>query len=154
MNPKGQRQVDKTKARCFGAPGRTPIRNSPTRQQPVAYARLVPEHQPIADFPEPPYYAVIFTSQRPAGTNDDYESVGEQMFHLATQQPGYLGAESVRGADGLGITVSYWTDEASIHAWHEVSEHRIAQQQGYDRFYDAFSIRVAKVERQYGFDRS
>ena len=57
--------------------------------------------------PEPPYYAVIFTSQL---SEDDagYEQMGKRMFELALEQPGCLGAESTRDSDGVGITVSYW----------------------------------------------
>lgn len=112
------------------------------------------DRQPISGFPEPPYYAVTFTSRRPIDPDDDYDQVGERMFRLASEQPGFLGADSVRKPDGVGITVSYWTDEESIRAWHELGEHRVAQAQGYDHFYEEFSIRVSKVERQYGFDRS
>src|SRR5690606_16785037 len=59
----------------------------------------------IADTPEPPYVAVIFTSIRADG-DDGYGATAEEMGRLAAQQPGYLGFESAR--DGIGITVSYW----------------------------------------------
>lgn len=99
-----------------------------------------------ADTPEPPYYAVIFTSIRTAG-HDGYEATSERMFELAARQPGYLGVESAGGEQG--ITVSYWQDEASIVAWKVDAEHRLAQAQA-DRWYDQFTVRVAKVERAYG----
>ena len=100
--------------------------------------------------PAPPYYAVIFTSQR---TADDagYGKMADRMVELAAQQPGYLGVESVRGADGLGITVSYWKDEASIRHWKRQAEHLEAQALGRKQWYQAYELRVAKVERAYGF---
>ena len=73
--------------------------------------------------PEPPYYAVIFTSRRTDG-NRGYGEMAARMAELAAQQPGYLGLDSARGADGLGITVSYWRDEASILAWKRDTEHQ------------------------------
>lgn len=104
--------------------------------------------------PDPPYYAVIFTSTRtPADGEDGYAAMAERMAKLATRQPGYLGAESARGADGFGITVSYWRDEAAIAAWKADAEHRIAQETGRDRWYDAFTLRVARVERQSEYRR-
>ena len=56
----------------------------------------------IARTPLPPYYAGIFTSLRTVGDRG-YLRMAERMIDLASQQPGYLGVESVRGEDGLGI---------------------------------------------------
>lgn len=98
--------------------------------------------------PAPPYYAVIFTSQRSAA-NEGYDLMAQRMVDLAAQQPGYLGVESSRGADGLGITVSYWKDEASIAAWRANAQHRVAQETGKALWYADYMLRVAKVERAY-----
>lgn len=88
----------------------------------------------FASTPVPPYYAVIFTSQRTEGENG-YDAMAQAMYELALEQPGYLGAESTRGDDGLGITVSYFTDEASIRAWKKNARHAVAQQLGKERWY-------------------
>jgi len=69
----------------------------------------------IARTPQPPYYAVIFTSQRTEGDRG-YGRMADRMIELARAQPGFLGVESVRGADGLGITVSYWASKEAIVA--------------------------------------
>jgi len=103
------------------------------------------------DTPEPPYYAVIFTSQRSAADAAGYDLMAARMVELAAQQPGYLGVESARGADGLGITVSYWRDLESIAAWKANAQHQVAQRSGRERWYSGFSLRVAKVERQSWF---
>ena len=103
----------------------------------------------FAQTPEPPYYAVISTSQRTAG-DDGYADMAGQMVALAQQQPGFLGVESVRGAEGVGITVSYWESEEAIAAWRQHAEHSVARSQGRERWYGQFSVRVARVERAYG----
>jgi heme-degrading monooxygenase HmoA len=103
----------------------------------------------IATTPKPPYYAVIFTSQRTDGDRG-YGQMAERMFQLAATQPGFLGAESVRGADGFGITVSYWSSEEAIAAWKEHMEHKPAQEAGKRVWYANYQLRVAKVEREYG----
>lgn len=72
-----------------------------------------------------------------------------EMDALAREQPGYLGIDSVRGADGMGITVSYWRDEDSIRAWKAVARHRAAQAAGQEKWYEHYEVRVAKVERAY-----
>ncbi|MBK7368728.1 MAG: antibiotic biosynthesis monooxygenase [Candidatus Eisenbacteria bacterium] len=103
----------------------------------------------FADTPAPPYWAVLFTSRRNSGDAEGYARMADAMSALAPSQPGYLGIESVRGADGVGITVSYWRDEASIAAWKRLSAHVAAQQAGHERWYEDFVVRVARVERAY-----
>lgn len=101
-----------------------------------------------ASTPEPPYYAVIFTSMRTT-VDDGYQEVAARMVELASGQPGFLGVESARGADGLGITVSYWTSLEAIAAWKAQGEHRIAQANGHRKWYARFEMRIARVERAY-----
>lgn len=96
-------------------------------------------------------YAVVFTSQRNRG-DEGYAQTAEEMVRLASTQPGFLGVESARGEDGLGITVAYWRDEASIRAWREHADHRAAQRAGRERWYRAYRVRVCRVEREYGFE--
>jgi heme-degrading monooxygenase HmoA len=103
----------------------------------------------FARTPEPPYYAVIFLSQRASG-DKGYGEMAEKMMALASRQPGFLGAESVRGADGFGITVSYWASAEAIADWKADIEHAAAQAMGKDVWYEHYEIRVAKVERAYG----
>lgn len=102
--------------------------------------------------PEPPYYAVIFTSTRTPGDNG-YAAIGQEMLELVAKQPGFLGVESVRGPDGFGITVSYWRSEEDIAAWKANARHQVAQRLGRDLFYQIFTTRVAKVERETRFHR-
>jgi heme-degrading monooxygenase HmoA len=96
----------------------------------------------------PPYYAVIFTNQL-SETSEGYGEMGDAMFALATEQDGCLGAESTRDGGGLGITVSYWRDEAAIAAWKAKAKHLVAQKMGMDAWYKFYALRVAKVEREY-----
>ena len=98
-------------------------------------------------------YAVVFTSLRTSG-DDGYEQTSEEMVSLAVSQPGYLGMESARDVDGLGITVSYWSDEDAIRRWREHADHLTAQRAGRERWYRAYRIRVCRVEREYGFERA
>lgn len=97
----------------------------------------------------PPYYAVIFSSRRTQG-DQGYADMATRMEELARQQPGFLGIESARGADGFGITVSYWVSEEAIAAWKAHVEHQAARALGRERWYVHFDVRVARVERAYG----
>ncbi|WP_421185117.1 antibiotic biosynthesis monooxygenase family protein [Aeromonas enteropelogenes] len=101
----------------------------------------------IANTPEPPYYAVIFTSER-TNVDEGYAAMAERMLALARTQPGFLGVESAR--DGVGITVSYWRDLESIRHWKGDLEHKEAQRLGREQWYRTFKTRIARVERDYG----
>ncbi len=105
-----------------------------------------------ASLPAPPYYAVVFTAVRTSG-DDGYQETDERLLKLATEQPGFLGVDSARRADGLGVTVSYWKDEESIAAWRDHADHVLARTHGRERWYASFSLHIAKVERAYGFTR-
>ena len=105
----------------------------------------------IAKTPDPPYYAVIFTSYRTEGDHG-YNETAERMIELASQQPGFLGVESAR--ESVGITVSYWSNLESIKLWKQNTEHVLAQKQGRETWYKEFKIRIGKVERDYGFSKN
>jgi heme-degrading monooxygenase HmoA len=104
----------------------------------------------LARTPKPPYVAVIFTSLR-TPVDEGYGVTADEMVELAAKQPGYLGLESARGEDGLGITVSYWESLDAVRAWKAVAEHRMAQKLGREKWYRAYKTRVCHVEREYGF---
>jgi heme-degrading monooxygenase HmoA len=104
----------------------------------------------IAKTPQPPYYAVIFTSTRTAG-DKGYSEMSDKMTELASRQKGFLGVESAR--EDLGITVSYWKDLESIKNWKVNAEHKIARDKGRVEWYKTFKTRIAKVERDYEFEK-
>jgi heme-degrading monooxygenase HmoA len=103
----------------------------------------------FAETPPPPYTAVIFTSVRTDQDADGYAATSARMEELAAEQPGFLGIESARS--GLGITVSYWASPEHARAWKKVAEHVLAQRTGRERWYRSYRVRVATVEREYGF---
>ena len=104
----------------------------------------------IARTPEPPYYAVIFTSLR-TGDLAGYDEAAARMLELAAGMKGFLGAEAAR--EGLGITVSYWADLDSIAAWKRHAEHAATQGEGRRRWYAHYVARIARVERDHAWER-
>ncbi len=101
----------------------------------------------IANTPEPPYYAVIFTSHHTEG-DKGYRDMASRMVDLAAKQTGFLGIESAK--DDMGITISYWSDINSIKRWKANLEHLEAQRRGHEQWYSSFKVRISKVERDYG----
>ena len=107
----------------------------------------------LAQTPDAPYYAVIFTSRR-TSEESGYGATAERMVEAAAQQPGFLGIESSRGTDGLGITVSYWRSLEDIKAWRMDLEHTAARNQGRASWYTHFAVRIARVERAYDWQKA
>jgi len=104
----------------------------------------------IAKTPQPPYYAVIFSTLR-TEIDEGYEETANRMEELAKQQEGYLGIESARNE--VGITVSYWKDLTAITNWKNNIEHTIARDKGRTLWYQKYQLRICKVEREYGFEK-
>lgn len=108
----------------------------------------------LARTPEPPYFAVVFTSLRGPQDPDGYGQTAQAMEALAERQPGFLGMESARGADGVGITVSYWDSLDAIRSWKRDGDHAAAQVAGRARWYRAYRVRICRVERAYGWSEA
>src|SRR5665213_3978377 len=125
--------------------------SDPDRRQLVGTIDGIETDDGLAHTPEPPYWAVIFSTRRNEQSGDSYDETAQRMTTLAARQPGYLGVEEAHA--GIGITVSYWTDEASIAAWKRDADHAFAQYEGRTRWYDAYELRVARVERAHSFVR-
>jgi heme-degrading monooxygenase HmoA len=98
-----------------------------------------------------PYFAVIFTSKQTAKPLG-YDDMAKQMELLAQKQPGYLGLESAHSE--IGITISYWENEAAMLAWKENMDHLGAQRMGQKQWYAWYKVRICKVEREYEFKKN
>jgi heme-degrading monooxygenase HmoA len=93
--------------------------------------------------------AVIFVAQRTTDDDAGYGAAAVAMDALAAEQPGYVGIDSVRGTDGLGITVSYWADDAAAKAWRDHPDHAAIRDQGRERWYAHYDLHVTEVTRSY-----
>ena len=96
---------------------------------------------------------VIFLSQRTPEGDAGYGAAADAMEALARSQPGYRGFESVRGADGIGITLSYWADDASALAWKNHPEHKAIRDAGRADWYRRYEVVVAEVQRDYRWNK-
>ena len=99
----------------------------------------------------PHHFAVIFSSTL-VGESAEYSQAADRMEELAADIDGFLGVESYRA--GLrGVSISYWRDEEAIRVWREHPEHIEARARGKADWYQRFRLQVARVEREYGFER-
>lgn len=98
--------------------------------------------------------SVIFVAQRTVDNGAGYEAAANAMNVLATRQPGFLGIDTVRAADGLGITISYWASDADAKAWRDHPDHAAIREKGRERWYSSYSLHVASVERSYDWTKT
>lgn len=93
--------------------------------------------------------AIIFVSRRRPDDAEGYAAAAKAMEKAVAGQPGFIGFDSARGADGTGITVSYWADEAAALAWRADAAHTAIRARGKADWYDAYHVVVAGVRREY-----
>ena len=96
-------------------------------------------------------WLVSFANQR-VPNDSGYAETAEHMETLASGQPGYLGMDSVRGADGVGITVSRWSSIAAMVSWRRLGAHADAQSRGRSEWYRSYRSDVARVDRTATFE--
>lgn len=97
--------------------------------------------------------AVMFIAQRTADDEAGYADAAAAMVALAEQQPGYRGTDSTRGADGLGITISYRASDTDAKAWRDHCEHALIRDTGRDRWYAHYSLHVGEITRSYDWQK-
>jgi heme-degrading monooxygenase HmoA len=97
--------------------------------------------------------AVIFVNQRTGADDAGYQAAAVAMDALAKEQNGYRGIDSVRSADGAGITVSYWENEAAAKAWRDNSDHAAIRDAGREHWYSSYSLHVTSVGRSYDWGK-
>ena len=95
--------------------------------------------------------AVIFAAQRSGQDTAGYAHASDAMDRLAAQQPGFLGMDHASSADSLGITVSYWADDACARTWRDNPDHKAARDAGRERWYSSYTLHVAQIERGYAW---
>jgi len=99
--------------------------------------------------PRPPYHVAILRYRRNGEDADGYSEALRDMVEMAQLQPGFLGMESVDGTGGDGVTLSYWTDEASIRAWRAQDDQGVTREKDRRRWYQHYALQIAQVERAY-----
>ena len=87
--------------------------------------------------------------------NDKFQVVTRHAAdEIIYPKDGYLGIDSTRGEDGVGITISWWRDEAAALAWRDDPDHARIRDRGRAQWYDWYRVIVATVDRAYEWARS
>jgi heme-degrading monooxygenase HmoA len=97
--------------------------------------------------------AVIFLSGRTDTDASGYAAAAAAMEAAAARLDGYLGIDSVRGSDGIGITISWWRDERAALAWRDDPDHAGIRDRGRAVWYEWYRVIIATVARVYEWTR-
>jgi len=106
----------------------------------------------IANTPQPPYIAAIFTSIR-TDVEEGYEQMNELTITELDSIEGYLGYKAFRDENGFGVNVSYWKDMEALKNWRDNTLHQKAQELGKEKWYTNYKLRICTVERDYEFEK-
>ena len=86
----------------------------------------------------------VFRSRLRAGAREEYDPMAAEMSATAARMPGYVDAKVFTAIDGERVTVVTFADRASHDGWRTHARHRVAQRQGREAFYDAYSLQVSE----------
>ena len=96
--------------------------------------------------------AVMFEAEIAPGQKESYLQAAAALRELLEQVDGFISVErfqSLSAPEKL-LSLSFWRDEAAVHRWREVAEHRSAQSRGRSGIFAGYRLRVAGVVRDYG----
>ena len=94
-------------------------------------------------------WVVIFRA-RLALLDDAYSQWAQRMRAKALGEYGCLEFVSLQQGDEE-ISLSYWSDSASIQAWRNDLEHQAAQALGRQHWYSSYSVEVTQLARRYQY---
>ena len=90
------------------------------------------------------------------GMDSDFEVALAEAHECVKRYDGSLGEEPCRSLlnENKFVTLFYFRDRESIEAWRKDADHQRIQRLGREKMFDWYKIRIAEVERQYGFNES
>jgi heme-degrading monooxygenase HmoA len=100
----------------------------------------------MSDF-APGQIVTVFRNRLDPDGLAEYGPRAQEIDDLARTMPGFVDAKTFTAADGERVTIATFADADSQRAWREHVEHRVAQQQGRERFYVEYSLQVCETVR-------
>lgn len=96
-------------------------------------------------------YAVIFEVKPIEAGKAEYLKFAASLRKSLENRPGFISIERFQSLveEKKILSLSFWENEASIEAWRNAMDHRIAQRRGKDTLFESYRIRVARVIRDY-----
>ncbi|HEX7671925.1 MAG TPA: GFA family protein, partial [Polyangiaceae bacterium] len=94
---------------------------------------------------------IVFRSRLREGVLAEYGPRVEEIAGLAHRMPGFVATKDFMAEDGERIAAIEFRSAEELDAWRNHPEHRIAQVEGRERFYEQYSIQVCELLRESRF---
>lgn len=96
--------------------------------------------------------AVLFEVWPAEGRAHEYFALAAELKPLLHAVDGFISVERFESLTEPGklLSLSVFRDEAAVHAWRTIAEHRVAQARGRSGIFRDYRLRVAEVVRDYG----
>ena len=106
--------------------------------------------------PKKAYHMIVtvFRSRLMPDLREQYVALVDRMVELASAMPGYISHKGFFAEDGERCTIVEFESEEAQRAWRMHPEHRDAQRQGREIYYESYSLQICDVKRQSKFDRN
>jgi len=95
---------------------------------------------------------VLFRNRLADGVTDEYGPRAAEILELARNAPGFVSYKGFTAADGERLALVEFETHEHVRAWGRNAEHRVAQQQGRDRFYSEYTLTICDPIRESRFD--
>jgi heme-degrading monooxygenase HmoA len=86
----------------------------------------------------------VFRSRRRHDVESEYHRVAEEMEKAARAADGFVDFKTFTAEDGEHVSLVTFGSPDAHRAWRDDPAHRLAQQQGRDHFYLAYSVQVGQ----------
>jgi heme-degrading monooxygenase HmoA len=96
---------------------------------------------------------ILFRSKLTAQAGADYAAMNDELEKLVRGNPGFIDVKSFQAADGERLTLVWWRDAESLHAWSTLPRHLEAKSTGRERWYQFYDMEVTEVVRESHFKR-
>ena len=81
---------------------------------------------------------------------DEYDQLGERMYGIVSQLPGFLSVKSFKADDGEELTVFRFASEQALEAWRTHPDHVETMKRRHAEFYASGFLQICKVIREVG----
>ncbi len=95
--------------------------------------------------------AVIFEVTPHQQYKDEYFEIAAELKSSLVNIDGFVSIERFQSlvSPNKYLSLSFWQNEKSVKAWRTQFDHKNAQQQGRNRIFENYRLRVADVGRDY-----
>lgn len=88
----------------------------------------------LSETETPPFYVVVYTSPPQGSKDPEFGETSSLLVALAATQPGYLGFQKERAAEGRTVVVCYWDSFKALSDWTDSAIEWVKARQGLENF--------------------